>query len=106
MNLLYCGDANILDGLIISILSILKNTKASLHIYVLTMRYKDEKKTYKPLSPSNIKVLDAIIKKKNKDNFITYLNNKSAKKFLSKQQSLTENKKNKGNVKDNDERLL
>ena len=41
MNLLYCGDANILDGLIISVLSILKNTEKSLHIYVLTMKYKE-----------------------------------------------------------------
>ena len=70
MNLLYCGDANILDGLIISVLSILKNTKEPLYIYVLTMQYQNEQKTYKPIAKDNIKVLEDIIKKENKQSFI------------------------------------
>ncbi len=70
MNILYGGDANIIDGLIISILSILKHTQEELHIYVFTMQYKDTHKTYKPLSKSQIKVLDEIVKKKNKNNFV------------------------------------
>ena len=70
MNLLYCGDANILDGLIISVLSILKHTKEPLHIYVLTMQYQTEQKTYKPMAKDNIKVLEDIIKKENKQSFI------------------------------------
>ncbi len=37
MNLLYCGDRKIEDGLIISILSFLEHTKEPLHIYVLTV---------------------------------------------------------------------
>lgn len=37
MNLLYCGDGNIEDGLIISILSFLAHTREPLHIYVLTV---------------------------------------------------------------------
>ena len=40
MNILYCGDENIIDGLLISILSLLKNTDRVLNIYVLTMKYK------------------------------------------------------------------
>ncbi len=70
MNILYCGDSNILDGLIISVLSILKNTKDSLHIYVFTMKYKDENKTYSPLTSKDIKILNETIKKKNKHSFI------------------------------------
>ena len=73
MNLLYCGDANILDGLVISILSILKNTQEVLHIYVFTMCYQNEKKTYEPLKDDNIKNIEKIIKKKNKDSFIKLL---------------------------------
>ena len=34
MNLMYCGDVNILDGLVISVLSILKNTQDALHIKI------------------------------------------------------------------------
>ena len=70
MNLLYCGDKNILDGLIISVLSILKNTKDELNIYVLTMRYQDEKEKYKPLTNKDVKKLDIKIKSKNKNSFI------------------------------------
>ena len=42
MNILYCGDKNIIDGLIISILSLLKNTNEILNIYVLTASIKLE----------------------------------------------------------------
>ena len=37
MNILYCGDSNILDGLIISILSLIKHEKGKLRIYVISM---------------------------------------------------------------------
>ncbi|HCR84006.1 MAG TPA: glycosyl transferase, partial [Lachnospiraceae bacterium] len=36
MDILYCGDEKIEDGLILSILSLLKNVKEPLHIFVLT----------------------------------------------------------------------
>ena len=36
MNILYCGDEHMDDGMLISILSLLKHTKQPLHIYVLT----------------------------------------------------------------------
>ena len=43
MNILYCGDENIENGLVISTLSLLKNVKEELHIYVLTMNIQNEK---------------------------------------------------------------
>ena len=70
MNIMYCGDSNILDGLIISILSLLKNTKEELHIYVLTMKYENNYKKYKPLDQKSIDYIDKLLKKKNKKNFI------------------------------------
>ena len=36
MNILYCGDKNIQDGVIISVLSLLKHVREPLHIYLLT----------------------------------------------------------------------
>jgi len=47
MNILYCGDENIENGLIISILSLLKNVKEELKIYVLTMDMQSEKKRFR-----------------------------------------------------------
>ena len=38
MNILYCGDSNIVDGLIISILSLIKHEKGKLNIYIFSMK--------------------------------------------------------------------
>ena len=38
MNILFCGDANAEDGVLITTLSLLKNSGAKdLHLYILTM---------------------------------------------------------------------
>ena len=66
MNLLYCGDSNIYDGLIISLLSIIKYTDEQLNVFILTMKYKD----YKPLNNNHIKVLNKIVKEVNKDSSV------------------------------------
>ena len=66
MNIMYCGDSNVVDGLIISILSIVKHIKEELHIYVLTMNFDK----YKALSSDNILELENEIKKLNKNSFI------------------------------------
>ena len=54
MNILYCGDNNIIDGLIISILSLINNTSCPLNIYILTMEYKADKKICKPITNKEI----------------------------------------------------
>lgn len=66
MNIMYCGNSNIVDGLIISILSIVKHIKEELHIYVLTMNFNK----YKVLSSDNILELENETKKINKNSFI------------------------------------
>ena len=60
MNILYCGDRNILDGLIISTLSLAKHTSRPLKIFVLTMRLKG----FKEVPASAIESLDKILKAK------------------------------------------
>lgn len=70
MNILYCGDKNIEDGLIISILSLLKNTKEKLNIYVLTMDLEKDNKQYKGISHSIINFLDKRVKQVNEENFV------------------------------------
>ena len=46
MNILYCGDQGIKDGLAVSILSLVKNCKSPLNIYVLTIDYQNSKKVF------------------------------------------------------------
>lgn len=70
MNILYCGDKNIIDGLIISILSLLKNTNEILNIYVLTASIKLEEKEYKAIASEEINILDKILKERNSNNFV------------------------------------
>ena len=62
MNILYCGDSNIVDGLIISILSLIKHESSELYIYVFSMDYEDKKS----VSEKSIKELDELVKKVNK----------------------------------------
>ena len=37
MNILFCGDRNVQDGLLIAVLSLLENTQEHFDIYVLTL---------------------------------------------------------------------
>lgn len=62
INILYCGDKNTIDGLIISLLSLTKHTDKSLNIYILTMRFNN----HEPLEEKEKVVLEKILKDKNK----------------------------------------
>lgn len=70
MNILYCGDQNIEDGLFISILSLLKNINENLHIFVLTIELKNENYEIKGVRNSTIDFLDKRVKINNSDNFV------------------------------------
>ncbi len=50
MNVMYCGDANIERGVFISVLSLLRNSQDTLHVYLLTAGFNEQERTYSPLS--------------------------------------------------------
>ena len=77
MNLLYCGDSNIKDGLFLSIKSILKVEKGTLNIYVLSMDYLN----YKKIDSDFITYLDTLVKEVNKDSYV-YKKNPFKKDYL------------------------
>ena len=62
MNIMYCGDKNTIDGLIISLLSITKHVQDELNIYILTMEFKE----HKPLGENERIILEKIVKTKTK----------------------------------------
>lgn len=70
MNLLYCGDKNIEDGLMISIMLAVQNTPCTFHIYVLTMSLETEVKHYEPVSDAVISWLDTYVKSVRKENSV------------------------------------
>ncbi len=66
MNIMYCGDSNTFDGIIISLLSIIKHTNRCLNIYILTMEFEN----HKALSEKERIVFENIVKSKNKNSFV------------------------------------
>ncbi len=65
MNVLYCGDKNIEDGLVISVLSLLKATTEPLNIFVMTMDLTLKTGRILPVSLETIRYLDNRLKKQN-----------------------------------------
>ncbi|MCD7943293.1 MAG: glycosyltransferase family 8 protein [Clostridia bacterium] len=70
MNILYCGDAGIVDGLLISILSLIKNSDEKLAIYIMTMELTQGEKTYHAVSDGTVDFLDGIVRKEDAESFV------------------------------------
>ena len=70
MNLLYCGDQNIQDGLLISILSLLKHGSDELHIYVMTMELHTVQKDYHAIPDQTISFLNQLVQRTNRNSFV------------------------------------
>ncbi|MBO7657352.1 glycosyltransferase family 8 protein [Candidatus Saccharibacteria bacterium] len=66
MNIMYCGDQGISRGVLISILSLLKNNVKPLEIYILTIKYDN----VKPFSKKTAAYLDKIVREKSPKNFV------------------------------------
>ena len=68
MNILYCGDRGIADGVLVSVLSLLMRGKKEniYNIYIMTVQY--EKVV--PFTKEATKFLDSLVKKYNKKSFV------------------------------------
>lgn len=60
MNIMFCGDSHAEDGILITTLSLLKNTSAPLHLYILTMQAEG----YEAFSEQAFNLIKKIIKEK------------------------------------------
>ncbi|MCD7738887.1 MAG: hypothetical protein LUH58_07605 [Lachnospiraceae bacterium] len=68
INILYCGDRNIEDGLMISVLSLLKNSSEELNIFVLTLSLSAKEtggREVCPVTEQIIQYLDRRVKEQN-----------------------------------------
>lgn len=69
MNILFCGDHNAEDGILIATLSLLKNSGAQeLHIYILTMYTQSYHKRFQPFSKHAADYLKSLLVKQNPQN--------------------------------------
>ena len=66
MNILYCGDRGIKDGVLVSTLSLMKNCADPLEIYILTIRYEN----VAPFAKKTADFLDKIVKGKKSKSFV------------------------------------
>jgi len=71
VNILYCGDSHMKPGLLISILSLLKETHEPLAIYILTAAMQSDTRQFEPLTVKTVAELDAIVKRANPANCVT-----------------------------------
>lgn len=70
MNILYCGDGNIADGVIISALSLAERVSEPLSIYILTASLKTGSTVREALSESFRTSLEEFLKERNKKNMV------------------------------------
>lgn len=73
INLMFCGNSKVFDGMIISLLSIVKYTNEPLNVFVLTMDLKNVDENYAPIEDKHIEILENIIKEKNDESKITLI---------------------------------
>ena len=62
MNVMYCGDQHIADGVLISALSLVKTAKEPVHIYLLTARLVTESITCEPIEPGFAERLASVLR--------------------------------------------
>lgn len=67
LNLLYCGNDKVFDGMMVSLLSIIKYTKEPLGVYVLTMDLREVDENNIPVSAKQVDFLDKLIQQVNSE---------------------------------------
>ena len=73
VNILYCGNKGVFDGMLTSTLSILKRSRLDepIHVFVFTMDVSYLRADYLPITESEISFFRNVIKEYNKDNEVT-----------------------------------
>lgn len=73
MNILFCGDRNVQDGLLIAVLSLLENTQEHLDIYVLTLDMSMNGMIYSPIEQTFVDYLNETVSAQYDDRLYTKL---------------------------------
>lgn len=70
INLLYCGNEKVFDGMMISLLSIIRHTKHELHVYVMTLDLRDVDNRNIPINSNQTTYLENMIQEVNPKSYI------------------------------------
>lgn len=71
MNILYCGDARMQDGVLLSVLSLTRQTRQPLHVYLLTATLTVDHITYAALPQAAVAELRAVVLAHNSQGSVT-----------------------------------
>ena len=82
INLLYCANYKVFDGIMLSLMSAVSKTKSPINAYIMTMDLTDINKDFKPLEQAHINILDNVLKIENPSNQVTLID--ATSKFLEK----------------------
>lgn len=66
MHIIYCGDVGIWDGVLVSILSLIKHNTRPLEIFILTVKYEN----VSPFTREKAEILNKLVKTKNPQSFV------------------------------------
>ena len=73
INLMLCGNYKVFDGMLITLLSIIKHTQEALNVYIITMDLTDENEVFKSVTENDREILENAIKKKNIESKVTLI---------------------------------
>lgn len=62
INILYCGNSGVFDGMLLSVLSVAKYTKHPVHVFILTMDLTDFDAKFTPISDKQAAHIEKILK--------------------------------------------
>ena len=61
MNILFCGNDRIFDGILIALLSIIKYYKGRLDVYIMTANLQNMRDDYAPISWQQARMIENVI---------------------------------------------
>ncbi len=65
INLIFCGNLKVKNGILLCLLSMIKHTESPLNVYIFTADIRELDKNYIPITQRDIKEIEKIIKSKN-----------------------------------------
>ena len=73
INILFCGNYKVSNGILLAIMSIIKNTNETINFYILTADVSELNENYKPISNTFVEFITKYVKSKNPNNTVTFI---------------------------------
>lgn len=78
INLLYCANSKVFDGIMLSLLSATGKTKHPIHAYIMTMDLRELNQEFRPIEQAHIDLLNTVLQIENSSNQVILVDATSA----------------------------